>query len=100
MIETAGDVHAEGRPAATWPPVANAARATAAGCEIYVEGLVDEAAEKAARRQDARRTDEADRRACAGRLANESYIAKAPPHLVQQTQDQLAEAEAELAKLG
>ena len=35
-----------------------------------------------------------------GRLANESYVAKAPPNLVQQTRDQLAEAEAELVKLG
>jgi valyl-tRNA synthetase len=35
-----------------------------------------------------------------GRLANESYIAKAPPHLVQQTRDQLAAAEEEYAKLG
>jgi hypothetical protein len=34
-----------------------------------------------------------------GRLGNESYTAKAPPHLVQQTRDQLAEAEAELGKL-
>ena len=34
-----------------------------------------------------------------GRLSNEGYIAKAPPKLVQQTKDQLADAEAELAKL-
>jgi hypothetical protein len=34
------------------------------------------------------------------RLSNEGYIAKAPPNLVKQTQDQLAAAEAELAKLG
>jgi valyl-tRNA synthetase len=33
------------------------------------------------------------------RLSNESYTAKAPPHLVKQTRDQLAEAQAELAKL-
>jgi hypothetical protein len=32
-------------------------------------------------------------------MANESYMSKAPPHLVQQTKDQLAEAEAELRKL-
>ena len=35
-----------------------------------------------------------------GRLANESYTAKAPPHLVQQTRDQLSAAEEELSKLG
>jgi valyl-tRNA synthetase len=35
-----------------------------------------------------------------GRLSNEAYTKKAPPHLVQQTRDQLTEAEAEMAKLG
>ena len=35
-----------------------------------------------------------------GRLASEAYISKAPPNLVKQTRDQLAEAEAELAKIG
>jgi valyl-tRNA synthetase len=34
-----------------------------------------------------------------GRLSNESYTSKAPPHLVKQTQDQLAAAKAELAKV-
>ena len=33
------------------------------------------------------------------RLANDAYSKKAPPHLVQQTRDQLAEVEAELTKL-
>jgi valyl-tRNA synthetase len=33
------------------------------------------------------------------RLANESYTAKAPAHLVKQTRDQLAQAQAEVAKL-
>jgi valyl-tRNA synthetase len=33
------------------------------------------------------------------RLANESYIAKAPPALVQQTRDELAAAKAALEKL-
>jgi valyl-tRNA synthetase len=81
------------------PPVPNAARATAAGCEIYVEGLVDEAAEgqrKAKRREELIK----QRAALRGRLENESYISKAPPQLVQQTRDQLAKAEEELAKLG
>jgi len=35
-----------------------------------------------------------------GRLAIEAYISKAPANLVQQTRQQLADAEAELAKLG
>jgi valyl-tRNA synthetase len=34
------------------------------------------------------------------RQANSAYMAKAPPNLVKQTQDQLAAAEDELAKLG
>ena len=34
-----------------------------------------------------------------GRLSNKGYTDKAPPHLVQQTRDELASAEAELAKL-
>jgi valyl-tRNA synthetase len=81
------------------PPVPNAARASAAGCEIFVEGVVDEGAEK---QRQAKRREELTRQITAmrGRLGNEAYTAKAPPHLVKQTQDQLAEAEAELAKLG
>jgi valyl-tRNA synthetase len=79
-------------------PIPGAARATAAGCEIFIEGTVDESAEK---ERSGRRRDELTKTASAlrGRLSNESYIAKAPSHLVQQTRDQLAEAEAELAKL-
>ncbi|HEV2295101.1 MAG TPA: valine--tRNA ligase [Tepidisphaeraceae bacterium] len=78
---------------------ANAARATAGGCEIFVEGLVDESAD---RERSARRRDELVKSIASmkGRLANPSYVSKAPPHLVKQTQDQLAELEAELAKLG
>ena len=34
-----------------------------------------------------------------GRLANKAYTAQAPRHIVQQTKDQLTEAEAQLAKL-
>jgi valyl-tRNA synthetase len=80
-------------------PPANASKTVAAGCEIFVEGLVDEAAEQ---QRVAKRREELTRQinAMKGRLANQGYIAKAPAHLVKQTQDQLAEAEAELAKLG
>ena len=35
----------------------------------------------------------------AARLANTSYVEKAPPHLVQETRDQLAVAERELEAL-
>jgi len=77
---------------------ANAARATAAGVEIFVENLADEAAEQ---QRQVKRRDELTKQITQlrGRLSNESYTKKAPPHLVKQTQDQLAEAEAELAKL-
>jgi valyl-tRNA synthetase len=81
------------------PPVDKAARVQAAGCDIYLEGLVDEAAEG---QRAGKRREELTKQvnALRGRLSNESYTAKAPAHLVQQTRDQLAEAEAELAKLG
>jgi valyl-tRNA synthetase len=81
------------------PPVEKAARATAAGCEIYIEGLVDESAEQ---QRNAKRIEELkkERTALRGRMSNQAYTAKAPPHLVKQTQDRLAEVEAELRKLG
>jgi valyl-tRNA synthetase len=79
-------------------PAANAVRAAAAGVEIYVQGLVDESAE--AQRVEKLREDLTKKIATLkGRLSNEAYISKAPPNLVKQTQDQLAEAEAELKKL-
>ncbi|HEX2970772.1 MAG TPA: hypothetical protein VHP11_00465, partial [Tepidisphaeraceae bacterium] len=81
------------------PAPANAARTLAAGCEVFVEGLVDQDAEK---QRVAKRREELTKQISAlkGRLANKAYAEKAPAHLVQQTRDQLAEAEAELAKLG
>ena len=74
-------------------------RVTAAGNEIFIEGLVDPAAEK---QREGKRREELSKNIAAlkGRLNNSGYMAKAPPHLVKQTNDQLAEAEAELAKLG
>jgi valyl-tRNA synthetase len=71
----------------------------AAGCEVYLEGLVDKAAEEARagkRREELLRQESALK----GRLENAGYLAKAPPHLVQQTRDQLSQVQAELAKLG
>jgi valyl-tRNA synthetase len=80
------------------PPVAKAAKTSAAGCEVYVEGLVDESAEQ---QRAAKRREELAKKigTLKGRLSNESYVAKAPPKLVEQTKQELAEAEAELAKL-
>jgi valyl-tRNA synthetase len=80
-------------------PPSGAIRATVNGdCDVFIEGLVDEQADK--QRIDKRREELTKKIAnLNGRLSNESYLAKAPPHLVQQTRDQLADAEAELAKL-
>ena len=80
------------------PPVNGAARAAAAGCEVFVEGVIDEGAEKqrlGKRREDLEKYITVRR----NRLGSD-YVSKAPPHLVKQTRDELAEAEAELAKLG
>ena len=80
------------------PSRRHAAKATAAGCEIYVSGVVDPAAE-AGRLAKERAELEKKVKTLQGRLANKGYTDKAPPHLVQQTRDELASAEAELAKL-
>jgi valyl-tRNA synthetase len=85
--------------ASTIAPPAGAVRTAAAGCDIFVEGLVNEEAEKqrlAKRREELNRETHTLR----ARLANESYVAKAPAEKVAETRDQLAKAEAELAKLG
>ena len=84
-------------PNATAPE--KAARTSSAGIEIYVEGLVDEAAEQ---QRQGKRCEELKKQIAAmrGRLSNESYTKKAPPNLVKETQDKLAEAEAEAKKLG
>jgi valyl-tRNA synthetase len=98
LIESLATCHIQSVAANLTPP-AGAIRAHVDGCDIYVEGLVDENAE---RERLAKKRDDLTRQIAAmkGRLANEAYTAKAPPHLVKQTQDQLAAAEAELAKLG
>jgi valyl-tRNA synthetase len=85
--------------AAELTPPANSVRVPAAAAEVYVEGLVDAEAEK---QRDTKRRDELTKLVATlnGRLGNAGYIAKAPPQLVEQTKKQLAEAEAELAKLG
>ncbi len=68
-------------------------------CDIYIEGLIDPEAEKL-RAVKLREEKTKLIAALKGRLANEGYVAKAPPKLIQETRDQLAAAEAELAKLG
>jgi valyl-tRNA synthetase len=77
---------------------AQAASVEVAGTTILVDNVFDQAAED---QRSAKRREELSRNITAlrGRLSNQSYLAKAPPHLVQQTKDQLAQAEAELAKL-
>ena len=78
---------------------AESTKTSAAGCDIYLEGMIDKAAE--AQRSSKRRDElSRERSAMKGRLANAGYLAKAPPHLVKQSQDQLAAVEAELRKLG
>jgi len=80
-------------------PIENAAKAASAGCEIYVEVVVDENAEKL--RNDKRREELRKQiTTLEGRLTNEGYIARAPANLVQQTKDQLQSAKIELQKLG
>ena len=66
--------------------------------EIYVHGLVDVATEA---EQLTRRLDDLRRnhKALSGRLSNKGYVDKAPDHLVQQTRDQLADAEREIAAI-
>ncbi len=77
---------------------AGAVRTVIGTNEIFIEGMIDADAEKG---RLSKRKEELTKQIAAmkGRLGNEGYIAKAPPHLVEQTTKQLAEAEAELAKL-
>jgi valyl-tRNA synthetase len=76
-----------------------AVRASADKCELFVEGLIDPTADAA---RNSKRREELSRQIATlrGRLTNEGYIARAPAKLVQETKDQLATAEAELARLG
>ncbi len=59
-------------------PIPNAAKTSAAGCDIFIEDLVDQAAEQ---QRIAKRCEELKKSIAAlkGRLSNESYISKAPP---------------------
>ncbi len=88
-----------GRLAAELPAPPNAIRTLAAGCEIFIEGLalLEGDTDVTAKQCEALKQKAAILRS---RLSNESYASKAPAHLVQQTRDELAAAEAEMAKLG
>ncbi len=97
LIETLAGVNITAvGPAVSQPH--DAAKSLAADVELYLASLVDPAAESA--RIEKRRDDLTKLIAqLEGRLGNESYIAKAPPKLVQETKDQLAKAQVELAAL-
>lgn len=75
-----------------------AAKVIAAGVDLLVLGVVDTQAEA---QRLAKRRDELQKliRTLEGRLASPAYVEKAPPALVEQTRQQLAEARAELARL-
>jgi valyl-tRNA synthetase len=81
------------------PDIPDSATVSVAGCNLFVEGLVDRAAEQA---RISKRKEELDKliRTLRGRLANEGYIARAPANLVEETRKQLADAEAERETLG
>ena len=66
--------------------------------EIYLHDLVDKDAER--QRLERLLGDLGKRQKnLPSRLSNESYVKKAPKHLVQQTRDELAEVEKEIAAL-
>ena len=98
MIESLATCHVKAAADDLQAPT-NAARMSAGGCEVFIEGLVDE---KTQQQRDTKQKDDLKKKikAMEMRLANEAYIAKAPPALVQQTRDELAKAREELAKLG
>jgi valyl-tRNA synthetase len=78
---------------------AGATRFVVAGCELFLEGMSDQKAET---EHAGKQREDLIRKIAMlkARLENPGYIAKAPAKLVEETKAQLAEAEAELAKLG
>ncbi|MDB5294928.1 MAG: valS [Phycisphaerales bacterium] len=98
VIEALGVCTLTVAPEGSAPPP-DAAKAVASGCEVYVAGLVDPAAEQA---RSAKRREELTKSVASKQkqLNNAGFMAKAPPQLVSQLREQLAAAEAELAKLG
>jgi valyl-tRNA synthetase len=69
------------------------------GAEVLVSGLVDQADADSERSRLSKVIAELTKQigGLEGRLANESYVAKAPSHLVQETRDSLEAAQADLA---
>ena len=80
------------------PAPPNSARGTASGCDVFAHNLVDPNAQE---QRLSKRRDELMKKISSlrARTADPNYTQKAPAHLVKQTADQLAEAEAELARL-
>ncbi|MCC5830007.1 MAG: valine--tRNA ligase [Phycisphaeraceae bacterium] len=85
---------------------ADAAVAATGGMQIFVHGLVDREAEQA-RLTKALEESRKNVATLEARLANEGYVKRAPPHLVEQTREQLDTArnrlhviENQLARLG
>ena len=80
------------------PAPDDAAVAVLGDARLYLHGLVDSDAE---RTRLTKQIEELDNSVSTleGRLANKNYAEKAPPHLVQQTRDQLADAQREIESL-
>jgi valyl-tRNA synthetase len=78
--------------------LADAATTKVGVAEICVGGIIDATAD-AARNEKEKAALTKKINALRGRLANKGYTDKAPPHLVQETRDQLSSAEAQLAAL-
>ena len=85
-------------------PPTNSHSCSLTDAEVFValEGLVDQAAERAA--ELARKTKEADRlrkgiESNEKKLANEAFVAKAPPDVLQQTRDTLENYKKQLASV-
>jgi valyl-tRNA synthetase len=76
----------------------DAATAIVGDVEVFVEGLIDPDAE---RTRLSKRAEELSKgiKSMEGRLSNAGYIAKAPPQLVEQTRQELAEKQRELATI-
>jgi valyl-tRNA synthetase len=82
------------------PPADRAAKLLTAGAELYLplEGLLDLDEERARLDRELAGLD-AERVRAAAKLANQAFIEKAPPAVVERARDRLAEVEAALAKV-
>jgi len=77
---------------------ANSATIRLGEVEVYIHGVADDA--KETERLEKRKAElQKNIKALTGRLANKGYTEKAPAHLVEETRQQLADAEAELAEV-